>query len=351
MDVAALLTPPPAGHQQNQWLTRVASLLRGFRSVPLVLRHHALQRGENYKADVEVRRWSGENYLRLSEDSGTWLDNEGRLFRSEPQRRRWIRQHSHEQIYDEVYVLTRIAQASAEQLNLVLDRLVAQHGTVFWRAWEQLPEEQQERLARVAHSWEVLQPALDECPLRAQAVLPVLLSEKAHPRSRAALLEAGVEGSYAPPAEVLPWLLLQVEWNLSPGVLGLTRASLRRFPLQAWNLRQHPNPVVRRRLAQLLADRQPWLDWLVCEGEGSVRQALRLRLEAETPLNQLAEQLRFETEPAHQAALGWLLMHWSKPFDSQESQRKIFASVERALSPPQREILQRRRRESPRGRV
>ena len=327
MDVTFLLSPSAPG-----WLSRVASLLRGFRNVPLVMRHHVVPD----KAVVEVRRWSDSGYVRL--DESLWVCAEGDLWAAEAQKRRWIRQHVGEQIYDEVFALARVARPSPAQLELVLDRLMSQHGAVFWAAWDGLSVEQRGRLARVEHPWEVLRPALEA---QALEILPVLLSVEAHPRSRAALLEAGVAGSYAPPAEVLPWLLLQVEWNLSPGVLGLARASILRYGGQAWALRAHPNVVVRRRLVQLLPSRLPWLDWLMHEADPTVRQALRLRVEADCELAVLAEQLRLESDPARKGALGWLLMHWSKPVES----RKIFASVERALSPPQREILDRRRRE------
>lgn len=327
MDVAFLLSPSSAG-----WLGRVAPLLRGFRNVPLVMRHHVVA----HKAVVEVRRWSETGYVRL--DEALWLCADGALWSAEPQKRRWIRQHVGEQIYDEVFALVRVAQPSAVQFELVLDRLMSQHGGVFWSAWAGLSLDQRARLARVEHSWEVLRPALESCALE---ILPVLLSMEAHPRSRAALLEAGVVGTYAPPAEVLPWLLLQVEWNLSPGVLGLARASIARYGGQAWALRSHPNVAVRRRLVQLLPSRLPWVDWLMGESEPSVRQALRLRVEEDCELPVLAEQLRFESDPARKGALGWLLMHWSKPVES----RRIFQSVERALSTPQREILDRRRRE------
>lgn len=327
MDVGGLLDFVAPG-----WLSRVAPLLRGFRNVPLVMRHHVVA----HKAVVEVRRWSESGYLRL--DEALWLCPSGELYAADAQKRRWIRQHVGEQIYDEVFALVRVARPSLAQLELVLDRLMSQHGPVFWAAWSSLSVEQQARLARVEHSWEVLRPALESCALE---ILPVLLSLEAHPRSRAALLEAGVQGSYAPPAEVLPWLLLQVEWNLSPGVLGLARASILRYGGQAWGLRTHPNVAVRRRLVQLLPSRQPWVDWLMAESEPSVRQALRLRVEEDCELGVLAEQLRFESDPARQGALGWLLTHWSKPVES----RRIFQSVERALSLPQREIVERRRRE------
>ncbi|MFN8608630.1 MAG: hypothetical protein U0931_13930 [Vulcanimicrobiota bacterium] len=315
----------------------MSKLLRGFRQVPLVLRHHVVE----HRATVEVRRWSESGFLRLNED--LWLCPSGLLYQACAQRRRWIRKQALEQIYDEVFALARVARPSSAQLELVLDRLMSQHGAVFFAAWEHLNEEQRARLIRVEHSWEVLRPALS------LATLPALLSEQAHPRSRAALLEAGVAGSYAPPAEVLPWLLLQVEWNLSPGVLGLARASIARYAGQAWGLRLHANPVVRRRLVQLLPARQPWLDWLVHEVDPSVRHGLRLRVEEDFEPTVLAEQLRFETDPGRKGALGWVLMHWSRPYDA--SLRKIFQSVEKALSEPQREILQRRRRHSPRRRV
>lgn len=353
MDVAGLFSPPGQSELQGPWLARLARLLRGFRPVPLVLRHQIVTRQGRYQADVEVRRWSEESYLRLSEgkrEQHLWLDAAGRVWFSQLQRKRWIRQLESEQIYDEILSLVRIPQPDLDHLELALTRLISQRGALFWQVWERLSPEQHRRLVAVAQTWEVLQPALESSAALAQAALPLLLSPDAHPATRMALLSAGAQGSYAPPAETLPWLLLQVEWNLDPGVLGLARAALQRHPQQAWSLRAHPNPAVRRRLAQLLPARQPWLDWLSQEAEGSVRQTLRLRLEEELPAAQLVEQLTLETDAARRGALGWLLVHWSRPFDSQAELRKAWRRAESALSPPHKELLQKRRRMTPRRR-
>ena len=351
MNVAAMLSPPAHSDRQSQWLASLASLLRGYRSIPLVLRHQVNSQQGHYHADVEVRRRSEATYLRLTEgkqESHLWLDSQGRMWQSHLQRRRWIRQQEQERIFDEVFSVTRIANPQAEQLDLALNRLLAQQGAMFWQIWEQLTPQQHLRLVSVAHNWEVLQPALEHSPQRAQAALPLLLSEQAHPASRQALLEAGTQGLYSPPAETLPWLLLQVEWNLSPGILGLTRASLNRYQHQAWTLRNHPNPLVRRRLAQLLPARMPWLDWLAAEADTSVRQALRLRVQEEMLAAQIVDQMILETDPARRSVMGWLLLHWSRPFDSQLEQRHIWKTVQAALSPTQREAMQKRRQGSPR---
>jgi hypothetical protein len=346
MTVASLLSIPSQPQRQAQWLVAVASLLQGYRSIPLVLRHQVTNQKGHYRAEVEVRRRSQETYLPLTEgkqDRHLWLDGQGRLWHSHLQRRRWIRQHEDERIYDEVFQVTRVAQPEKDHLERALSRLIGQHGPLFWQAWEQLDSQQHERLISVGQSWEVLQPALQHSAARAQALLPMLLSAQSHPASRLALLEAGSRGDYAPPAETLPWLLLQVEWNISPGILGLARASLQRYPQPAWLLRTHPNPVVRRRLAQLLPNRMDWLSWLMAEADPAVRQTLRLRVQEEKTAGQIVEQLNLETNPARRSALGWLLLQWSGPFDSQREQRNLWKTVHKVLNPPQREALKKRR--------
>ena len=353
MDVAELLSPPHQTDQQARWLAHLAGLLSGYRTFPLVLRHQVTSRRDHYHADVEVRRWSEHSYLRLTEgkqEFHLWLDAQGRLWQSALQRRRWIRQQDQERIFDEVYQVARVSQPDGRHLQLALNRLIGQRGSLFWEAWEGLSAEQQRRIVAVGHGWEVLQPALEHSPARAQAALPLLLSEHAHASSRLALLEAGTRGDYAPPADTLPWLLLQVEWNLSPGVLGLARASLKRYPQQAWILRSHPNPLVRQRLGQLLPARQPWLDWLTGEADPGVRHTLRLRIQEETLAAQLLEQMRLETDSARRSALGWLLLNWTRPFDSQREQRTIWKAVQAALSPTQKRQLQNRRPGSLRSR-
>jgi len=345
MDYGSLLTIPHNKKSSAAWVGRVAGLLKGFRCFPQVLRHHIQQRQGHYKADVEVRRWSEARYLRLTDgkkEQHWWLDEQGQIWLSQLQRRRWLRQQADEQIFDEVFAILPVNPIEGDVLERVLERFVTQHGSSIWLHWSSLNSQQKQVLVRTQHSWEVLHPALEHSPGVALEALPMILGGEAHSATRLALLEAGSQGIYAPPAEILPWLLLQVEWNVSPGLLGLARSCLQRFTSQALRLRQHPNPTVRRRLAQLLPDRQPWLDWLSSEADESVRQALRLRIEAETPIRQVVNQLLLETEPRRRGALGWLLAHWSRPFDEMAGQRQLVRRVEAALSPSHRALFQAR---------
>lgn len=345
MEYGPLLIVPRNKKSSAAWLSRVAGLLKGYRCFPQVLRHHILQGPGHYKADVEVRRWSEDRYLRLTDgkkEQHWWLDEQGRIWLSQLQRRRWLRQHTHEQIFDEVFAVLPVNPIPGDVLERVLERLLTQHGMSIWLQWNSLNSQQKQLLVRTQHSWEVLQPALEHSTGVALEALPMILGAEAHPATRLALLEAGSQGIYAPPAEILPWLLLQVEWNVSPGLLGLARSCLQRFTAQALRLKLHPNPTVRRRLAQLLPDRQPWLDWLSSEADEDVRQALRLRIESETPIRQVIDQLLLETDPRRRGALGWLLAHWSRPLDEMAGQRRLWRSVEAALSPSHRALFQTR---------
>lgn len=308
MTLAHLLTIPEA---PGKWLKEVAAVLTGYRPCPMVLRHQVRPQLGRYSAEVEVRRRSQEGYLLLNAPH-LLLDGRGRIWSSQFQRRRWIRQSAEEQVYDEVFQLVEVPQPEREMLELVLRRFLEQRGRDVWLQWEFLDDLNREKLVRAEHSWEVLDVALSG-PERALQILPLLLGPCSAPKNRSLLLKAGEEGRYTPPAEALPWLILQVEWNLSPGVLGLARAAIARHPQTAWEVRRHPNPVVRRRLVQLLPERQPWLDWLTHEADSEVRQALRLRLEQEYHPAQLVDLAALETDPVRRAALGWLLVNWTRP--------------------------------------
>jgi len=350
MPVTELLVYPDPTTQESacqSWLNKVTHLLGGFRKYPLVLRHQSRLQRDGYQADVEIRRWSEEAFLRLEQPSRgeqelLLLQRNGTLWCARLQRRRWIRKTPEEQIYDDIFEVAPQLPIREEHLNRVVQELVEQRGALFWQNWETLGDEQKSLLVSVPHEWPVLQEALEQSQARAQEALPLLLSELAHPSNRRALLEAGSAESYAPPAQALPWLFLQVEWNLSPGLLGLVGASLQANRERGWQLRNHPNPVVRRRLAQMLPTNLPWLDWLIHEGDDSVRQTLRLRIERESSPSQLVEHLLRTQDEAEKSALGWLLTSWSRPWDSLADQRAMWSAVEKGLTPVQGKKLRRR---------
>lgn len=350
MPVTELLAFPDPTTQDSaaqRWLKEVTILLNGFRKYPLVLRHQARPQAEGYRAEVEIRRWSEAAFLRLeplaqNEQDQLLLQENGTLWQARLQRRRWIRKTSEEQIYDDIFEIAPLLQWREPHLTRVVRQLIEQCGKLFWQHWENLSEEQHRLLVSVPQPWTIVQHALEQSQTRAQQALPLLLSETAHPSNRRALLEAGSAQSYAPPAQVLPWLLLQVEWNLSPGLLGLVRSSLQSNRGPGWQIRSHPNPVVRRRLAQMLPPKLPWLEWLIHEGDDSVRQTLRLRLEEESSPSQLVNQLLTTQDPAEKSALGWLLTSWSKPWDAQADLRSMWNAVEKRLTPVQGRQLRRR---------
>lgn len=350
MPVTELLAYPDPATQAStaqSWLDEVTRLLSGFRKYPLVLRHKSRQQKDGYRADVEIRRWSEAAFLRLepptkNEQEQLLLQENGSLRCARLQRRRWIRKTSEEHIYDDIFEITPQIHLREQHLTRVVRELIEQCGALFWQHWEALSEEQHTLLVSVPQEWPILKEALEQSEARAQTALPLLLSELSHPSNRRALLAAGSAESYAPPAQTLPWLLLQVEWNLSPGLLGLVRASLQAHRERAWQLRSHPNPVVRRRLAQMLPAKLPWLEWLIHEGDDSVRQTLRLRIEQESSPCRLVEQLLNTRDEAEKSALGWLLTWWSRPWDSQADLRAMWSAVEKGLSPSQGKKLRHR---------
>lgn len=322
MSVESLLSLPTTQLAATRWLQSAAQMLQGYAPVALVTRRST-------QGEEEVRRWSDVPYLRVRGD--LFLDGRGRLFRLETQKQRWI----HARAFDQSHQLKPLPTFQIQDLEAVVELLIAQHGAMFWRRWAELTAEQRERLAAVPQPWEVLQEAL----LASPEVLTLLLSEASDEQNRLHLLRAGAAGSYAPPVECLPYLLLQVEWNSSPGVVGLARGCIEADPGGAWQWRAHPNPVVRRRLAQMLPAAQAWLDWLSEESDSHTRDALRLRVEEETEPRVLVETLLRETQAGRRAALGWLLSHWSRPLTQHSFNWK---SVAQCLSEPQREALKKR---------
>ena len=321
MSVESLLSLPTTQLAATRWLQAAAALLQGYAPLALVVR-----RSPN--AADEIRRWSETPYLALP--GQLCLDPKGRLFRCEVGKQRWISPRVHDQIME----LKPLPSLQPDDLEAVVQVLIAQHGLQFWRRWPELGQEQRLRLARVPQPWEVLQEALAHGP----EVLTLLLSEQSHEQNRLQLLRAGAAGSYAPPPDCLPYLLLQVEWNMSPGILGLACACMQAHPQACWGWRTHPNPVVRRRLARMLPDGQDWFGWLGEESDKDTREALRLRVEKECQPEQLVAKLLSESCAQRRATLGWLLTHWSQPY----SAHKDWKAVEKLLSEPQREAWKKR---------
>ena len=344
MSLEALLSPPPPGAPAPRaaaWLAAAARALGGFRPVPLVVRRCGGSAHDSSDgaagASSEIRRWSEGRFVRLGSDQ-LLLDEAGALHSLHPQRRRWLRRTEEEWIHDDVFELRSAGVAPAEAVDAVTGELIAQHGLLFWSRWPVLTAPQRAQLLSVPQPWGVLGTALQNHPEVAAEAIPGLLSPQAHDANRRALLSAGAESAYVPPARCLPYLLLQVEWNLSPGLLGLARGAMSAEPAAAWNWRSHANPVVRRRLAELLPGTgHAWLDWLAIEADEAVRHALRRRVEAERTAASLTDELTRSREPERRAALGWLLTHWSQPREPH-----LDGALGRLLTPPQRDKLQRR---------
>ncbi len=335
MDAQSWLRIPHQSEHQARWLVAIASQLRGYRPTPLVLRHQVSLQTDGYEASVEVRRRSSEAYLVVAtypQQRQLLLDSQGRLWWNAFQNRRWVRQDCEKQIFDEVFALQACQHAQADQLRAVLAKLLEQRGAHFWSDWNSLSECNRQLLVSVEHTRETLEKALS-CSQTAVSALPLLLDpEKAHPANRRALLEAGERGLLAFPGEVLPWLLLQVEWNLSPGLLGLVQASLRKYPASAWKLISHPNESLRRRLAQSLPAGQDWLSWLSCESQESVRAAILRRLEEEFSVSQLLDQLLSERRPTYRRALAWSLWRSHRNLPSAKERRWVEQHLEGSLA-------------------
>lgn len=338
MSVEQLLTLPSSQSAALRWLQLAAQVLQGYQAYPVVVRH-TLERGATPQR--EPRRWTETPFFRLDErddpSGALLLDPQGRLYQAVLQRRRWIRQGPQINVYDEVFDVERLARVQATELEQVMSALIRQQGLLFWSRWSEFAAEQRQRLVRVAQPWDVLASGLQAHGDTAREALPLLLGPAGHPDSRAALLHAGCHGHYAPPAETLPYLLVQVEWNLEPGLLGLARGAIAADPQGAWAWRVHPNPVVRRRLAQLLESGQEWLDWLAAEADPDTREALRRRVEAECRPEELVEALLCAQPPSRRAALGWLLTHWSQPWQPPAS----WKLAQRSLTDEQRQALKK----------
>lgn len=339
MSVELLLTLPGSQSAAERWLHLAGQVIQGYHVQPLVVRH-TVERG--LAAPPEARRWSDIALVCLHDDGphSLLMDAQGRLWQRQFQRRRWVRQGPLVNIYDEVFEIERLPRLQPTHMEQVMATLIGQQGLLFWKRWSELGLEQRQRLIGVAQPWEVLEKALNSCPELAAEALPLLLSEEAHPDNRSTLLQAGCAGSYAPPARTLPYLLVQVEWNLLPGLLGLVRASMAADPAGAWDWRGHPNPVVRRRLAELLGPGQSWLCWLALEGDENTRHALRRRLEAESTPEELVSLLVAEQDPGRRAALGWVLSNWSRAWQPSS----LWASAEKTLGEAQRQAFRRRSR-------
>lgn len=287
MDWLQLITLRESADAARQQIRQIARCLSGHRPLPLVLRHRSQTPDSGYRAEVEVRRWSETPFLRLNSPSpskeGPWvIDALGNLGRLQLQRRRWLRQSPEEQVYDEIYEVQEEREPGPRELIPLLRELLRQQCLQYWPLWPQLNQLQRDWLISTPQPWAPLQEIFESLPEIAAQALPEILQRQPEVPLRAGLLQAGVEGAYAPPVECLPWLLLQSEWNRCPGLGGLLSACLRAHPQQGWKLRTHPNPQLRGRLLWMLPIDSDWSEWLGEEADPDIRRSLELRLELRT---------------------------------------------------------------------
>ncbi|MEW6279793.1 MAG: hypothetical protein AB1758_14290 [Candidatus Eremiobacterota bacterium] len=306
-DLAVLLGDPAPDTLEN-WLQAASRALSGYTRQPLVVRRTRNARGEQ----VEVRRRSEEAYL--SAGQGLFLSPEGRLFESRLESVRHLRRRADESIDDEVYQLHPVDCPTEEQSEAVRRRCLEGMAPLGYRGWTELSPQQRERLASYGGTPDDAGLALQQ--LRGAerlAAFQLFMSDKSHTEFRARLLEAGQSGRLPLSADLVPWMLTRPDWNLRPELVSMARQAVEADRDRAWDLRLHPNPLVRLRLVDLLAPfgaELDWVGWLSRETDEAVRDRVRHTLEQHATPSQLVDRLMMERDGSRREALGWALVHW-----------------------------------------
>lgn len=304
----------PRAEDTDPWLQLAAETLQGYQPYPTVLRR---TRTEGSPEQVEVRRLSPEPYLSLG--SQLLLHPSGQLFQCRLEAVRHLRRRADSTIEDETYELTPVEVPSAEQLELVrhhcMDRLLSSA----YASWDQLDWEQRAELARFGGGLEQANQALALCaPSERLRTLQLLLVSQPH------LLDGGLKAG----VEVVPWLLGQNDWSLKPDRVALALSAVRENPAGAWELRNHPNALVRLRLVDLLdLSQYDWLSWLTAESDPPVRDRLRQAVERLHTPSQIVDLLMTDSVAVRREALGWLLVHWKGDLDLKALSRALTAKL------------------------
>lgn len=300
-----LLLPETA--ETSTWLELAARTLPGYQPQPTVVRR---TRTEGAPEHLEVRRWSPEPYTHLG--AQLLLSPEGGLFLSRLEAVRHLRRRADSTIEDEIYELVSLPEPSREQLELVRSACLALLVEEGYTRWADLSWEQRLALARFGGSGEQANQALAlSSPADRLGTLQLLVGEEAHPELRAAVQELARQGGLKAGIEVVPWLLGQSDWNLCPDKVALARSAVQDDPTGAWELRSHPNAMVRLRLVDLIELSEfDWLEWLARETDPAVRDRLRQSLERLYTPAQIVEKLMQEKQAMRREALGWVLVHW-----------------------------------------
>lgn len=333
-----------------EWLQMSLSRLSRPRHHPVVLRHtKVLESPENILARVEVRRRTQGAYSAIpmlgASDFHLFFDPEAHLVECTWKRRRVLRQSDDLVVYDDIYAYQAVRRPQLEHLRALQGACITACLKELYQLWAGLDQQQKERLVSYPASWDDVRPALEphgrllaDGPQAQVEAFVLLLSEQAHPELRQQILAAGARGELKPVPAVLPQLLAQPHWNQSPALVAMAHSAAQCPVEQLVALQEHPNPVVRARLVELLPSDHDWIGWLATESDKLVREAIRRAVERQLNPNQLVDRLigkaRFWTsqpaDPRRAEALGWLLVGWSKKLEHSQD----WSALNRAVLGP-----------------
>lgn len=312
-------------------MCQAAQSLKGFSTQACVLR-----RSNNHGiCQIEVRRWSNEEYLPLSNPAAgadmLLLGADGMLVLRRMDGTRQLRNKPEDQIVDEIYVFNRVVEPTSAQLNAVRRRAIGMLYPLGYENWLSLTAKQRRILVSFAGRWENAALALEQCQGRDRVeALQLFLGPHAAKSLRNEVITAGAQGRLRPGADVLAWLLAQSDWNLNPGLVNMAQSAVEDEPEKAWALTTHPNPQIRLRLADIYTASGDLLGWLMQEQDLAVRGRVLLAIERRLLPRHLVAQIKKEKDHSRREALGWALVHWSTGI----SQLQDWQAMNRALFEP-----------------
>lgn len=336
-DLVVLLLLPESDCDPDSkaaWLSAAARNLEGFRIQASVIRRSRNLNGSR----AEPRRWTTQSFLPLTAPNPRretlMMAEDGRLVLCRLEGQRHLRRRPDDTIVDEIYEFLPLESPTPAQLDVVRQRVLQGLHPLGYQHWGSLSAEHRRELARFGGGWQEAAAALADCdgPERVEA-LQLFLGPEAAPSLRGEVQEAGLQGLLRPGVDVLAWLLAQPDWNLQPGLVAMARTAVQDEPDRAWELKSHPNPQVRLRLADLFEGPADWPGWLAQETDDQVRHRILLALERRHGPAELVELLQGETDPVRREALGWALVHWSRGItrkqDWQALNRALYTGIGR----------------------
>lgn len=351
--IAILKMPDPS--TADSWLKAAARLLKGYSTQAEIIRRYY----KESQTKVEVKRWSEEKYLPLTvpapRASLLMLTADGRLVMRTLSEKRYLRRKPGDIIVDETYAFEVLDAPSEKCFLIIRRRIVMSLYKLGYENWTNLDRECREILVDMAGSWQDAAAALEQCEGNDRVeTLQLFLSPQANEDLRNGLLQAGMEGSLHPGAEVLPWLLSTADWNMQQGLVALARAAAADNLEMAWKLTDHPNQQIRLRLADLI-EKGDLLGWLLKETDEEVRKRILLNIERNlTPRNILAK-ISIENDKSRREVLGWALANWSTgitdPADWEALNKALFAGIGKKNKDKLKEMLSQHGKLSLKGKI